>query len=204
MTPHPHGRRAALGLAALLLARPARAADALPAPVNGITFDEWTSANARLAAGRPLSEILGVLRVSEADWNAANKAFLAALTNGDPAGPVFARYGEVFARPEAGRFGRSGDTPKPAVFESAETYLRVQAEMTAAQEVGQDPVRVLQDRFGLTPYDYSQAGARWTQHLADTARTNPDGVRQWNAMREAALAEARARYASGGDKRDGN
>ena len=29
-------------------------ADEAPPPVQGITFDEWTSANARLAAGRPL------------------------------------------------------------------------------------------------------------------------------------------------------
>jgi len=205
MTGRARGRRAALAtLLILSLARTAAAqapaAGGLPAPVRGIAFEEWAAANARLAAGRPLPEVLAVLGASEADWAAADAAFLAALRAADPAGPVIARYGEAFARPDAGRFAGAGEAPKPAEIGSAEAYLRVQAELTAAGEVGLDPNAVLRDRFGLTPFDYARAGERWTRHMVDA---DPAGMRRWNAAREAALAEARRRYASGGDKRDG-
>jgi len=198
-------RRTVLGatLSLLIPATRARSAETMPPPVRGITFDEWTSANARLAAGRALRDVLAVLGASEADWNAANEAYLAALRTAEPGGPVMARYGEVFGSPNAGRFAGTGEAPKPAVIGTAEEFLRVQAELTAAGEVGQDPTQVLRERFNLTPLDYAEAGTRWTRHVADLAHADPRGLRAWNAMRETALAEARRRYASGGDKRDG-
>ena len=54
--------RPALAAIFLMLA-PAAFADDLPAPVNGITFEEWAAGNARLAVLRePIGEELQLLR----------------------------------------------------------------------------------------------------------------------------------------------
>jgi hypothetical protein len=45
----------------LVIAAYAQAQDALPPPVNGITFDEWAAGNARLANQQNLIDILNVL-----------------------------------------------------------------------------------------------------------------------------------------------
>jgi hypothetical protein len=161
--------RAALAAVFLILAPAAFAADALPAPVNGITFEEWAAGNARLANNQPMADMLKVLGVDEKTWNATHEAFLEELRKGDPAGYMYQRYGEIFADPAVGRFKTAADTPdirgKLATFED---YARVQAHLSVGSRAGDDPEKILREH-DLTVYEFSQETKPWVQAMAKAA-----------------------------------
>jgi hypothetical protein len=161
--------RLALAAVFLILAPAAFAGDDLPAPVNGITFEEWAAGNARLANNQPMAEMLKVLGVDEKTWNATNDAFLAELKKGDPAGPMYRRYAEVFADPAVGRFERAENTPevqgKLATFDD---YARVQAHLTVGSRAGDDPDKILKEH-DLTVYEFSQETKPWVRAMANAA-----------------------------------
>lgn len=153
----------------LIFAPAAVAADALPAPVNGITFEEWAAGNARLANNQPMADMLKVLGVDETTWNATNETFLDALKKGDPAGPIYRRYGEIFADPAVGRFKTAANTPaiagKLATFED---YANVQAHLSVGSRAGEDPQKILGEH-NLTVYEFSQETKPWIQAMAKAA-----------------------------------
>jgi hypothetical protein len=188
----PHSIRHVLAAIFLVMAFGAQAQDTLPPPVNGITFEEWAAANARLSNQQPLADVLKVLNVDEAKWNQSNQAFLDALKAGDPASHMFARYAEVFADPAVGRFSARSDTPqivgKLATFAD---YADVQADLTVSSEFGKDPQAVLK-AHNLTVYEFSQEAKPWVQRMAHAAGT--DEMEQMNQIREEFEAEYRERY----------
>lgn len=153
----------------LMLAPAAFAEDALPAPVNGISFEEWAAGNARLANNQAMGDMLKVLGVDEKTWNATNAAFLDELRKGDPAGPIYRRYAEVFADPAVGRFKTAKDTPKvKGKLASFDDYARVQAHMSVGSRAGDDPERILKEH-DLTVFEYSQEAKPWVQAMAKAA-----------------------------------
>ena len=164
-----HAIRPILAAAFLLLAPAAFAGDSLPAPINGITFEEWAAGNARLSNEQKLADVLKVLDIDEKTWNNTNTAFIEVLRKGDPAGYTFRRYAEVFADPAVGRFKGASDQPevkgKLATFED---YARVQAHMTVGSEAGQDPQAILKEH-DLTVYEYSQEAKPWVREIARAA-----------------------------------
>lgn len=176
----------------ILMASGAEAQNALPPPVNGITFEEWAAANARLSNQQPLDDILKALEVDEAKWKQSNQAFLAALKTGDPTSYMFARYAEVFANPAVGRFKGRNDQPKlTGKLETFEDYARVQADLTVSSEFGKDPQAVLREH-NLTVYEFSQEAAPWVRAMARLAGT--EEMERMNQIREEFEAEYRARY----------
>jgi hypothetical protein len=181
-----------LAAAFLVIAFGAHAQETLPPPVNGITFEEWAAGNARLSNQQPLADILAVLKVDEATWNATNQAFIKTLQEGDPASYTFKRYAEVFANPAAGRFKGRNDQPeiegKLATFED---YARVQAHLTVASEAGEDPEAVLKEH-NLTAYEFSQESGNWVRVMTKAAGT--DEMERMDNIREYFEAEYRARY----------
>jgi len=184
--------RHAAAAAFSLLALQAMAAGTLPAPVNGITFEEWAAGNARLADNQPLDGVLETLEVDEAQWNEANAAFTKAMQDGDPRSYTFQRYGEVFADPSVGRFEGKGGQPriegKLATFED---YARVQAHLTAATEAGVDPQEVLKEH-DLSVYEFSQETRPWVQRMA--AAAGSEELLEMLRVRKRYEAEYRKRY----------
>ena len=158
-------------LAALFLvfAHAAFAEDALPAPVNGISFEEWAAGNARLANNQAMGDVLKVLGVDETTWNATNTAFIEELRKGDPAGYMYRRYAEVFADPAVGRFKAAGDTPRiKGKLASFDDYARVQAHLSVGSRAGEDPEKILKEH-DLTVYEFSQEAKPWVQAMAKAA-----------------------------------
>lgn len=161
--------RPLLAILFLMVAPTAFAEDALPAPVNGISFEEWAAGNARLANNQPMGDVLKVLGVDEATWNATNTAFIEELKKGDPAGYMYRRYAEVFADPAVGRFKGAADTPViKGKLASFDDYARVQAHLSVGSRAGDDPDRILKEH-GLTVYEFSQEARPWVQAMAKAA-----------------------------------
>jgi hypothetical protein len=192
-----HSIRLAVAAVFLILAPAAFAADDLPTPVNGITFEEWAAGNARLANNQPLADMLKVLGVDEQAWNATNAAFLEELRKGDPAGPMYRRYGEIFADPAVGRFRQAKDTPaikgKLATFED---YARVQAHLSVGSRAGEDPQKILKEH-DLTVYEFSQETKPWVQAMAKAAGS--DRMEEMNIVMQHYTEVYQARYGVKGD-----
>lgn len=189
-------RRAAIATF-FFLSLHAYAGETLPSPINGITFDEWAAANARLADQKPKTEILKTLGVDASQWEETNAAFLEAFKKAGPGSPAFLRYAEVFANPAVGRFGELDDQPhvqgKLATYED---YARVQAHLTVASEAGEDPMTVLKEH-NLTAYEYSQETKRWMLERG-RATSDRNEVDRMNRLRAEFEAEYRERYGING------
>lgn len=185
---------AALAFAAFAFT--AQAEEALPPPVNGITFEEWAAGNARLANNQTLADILKTLNVDEAQWKQADAAFLQAFKERDPGSYTFTRYGEVFSDPAVGRFKGLGDQPEvKGKFATFEDYARVQAHLSVAVQAGVDPQEVLKEH-GLTVYEFSQEAGNWVKEMGRAAggEEGAGAIERMNRVRENFEAEYRARY----------
>lgn len=189
--------RLALTAVFLIFAPAALAADALPAPVNRITFEEWAAGNARLSNDQAMADMLKVLGVDEKTWNATNDAFLEELRKGDPAGYMYQRYGEIFANPAVGRFKTATDTPaikgKLATFED---YARVQAHLSVGSRAGDDPDKILKEH-DLTVYEFSQETRPWIQAMAKAAGS--DKMEEMDIVMQHYTEIYEARYGVKGD-----
>ncbi|MFV0475975.1 MAG: DUF6620 family protein [Pikeienuella sp.] len=183
-------RNAAAAALLLLTTAGAEAQETPPTPVNGVSFEEWTAGNARLADNRPLEEVLSILEIDEAQWNEAGETFMKVLSEGDPA--FITRYGEIFADPAVGRFADRDDNPKATGKLAAyEDYARVQAHLTVAAEAGVDPQQVLAEH-DLSVYEFSQESGDWIRQMGEAVQ---DGrIVEWNGIREDFEAEYRERY----------
>lgn len=189
---HAHPIRHAVAAALLLLAMQAQAQEGLPAPVNGITFEEWAAGNARLANNQPLDGVLKILKVDEGQWKQADAAFIEELKRRDPGSPTFMRYGEVFANPAVGRFANAGEQPQvEGKLATYDDYARLQADMSAGVKAGKDPQAILKE-YGLNTYQYSQESGKWVRMMATV--NDPAELERLAAIREKYQREARAKY----------
>lgn len=184
--------RLALAAIFLIMAPAAFAGDDLPAPINGITFEEWAAGNARLSNEQSMADVLKTLGVDEKTWNATNEAFIEELRTGDPASYMYRRYGEVFADPAVGRFKDLKDTPaikgKLATFED---FARVQAHLSVGSRAGEDPDKILKEH-DLTVYEFSQEAKPWVQAIARAAGSGT--MDELNVVMEHYNEVYRARY----------
>lgn len=188
--------RPALTAAFLVIAACASAQQSLPSPVNGITFDEWTAGNARLANQQPLADILKVLNVDEARWNQTNEAFINELKQGDPASYMYTHYSEVFANPSVGRFKGRNDQPEiEAKLATFDDYARVQADLTVSSEFGKDPQEILK-AHNLTVYEFSQEAGNWVRVMAKAAAAGQ--TEEMDETMRKYEAEYREKYKNGG------
>ena len=176
-----------------LLALPALTAGLLPAPVNGITVEDWAAGNARLAHNQPLKSVLDTLEVNEAKWEEASVAFTEALKEGDPRSYLFQRYGEVFANPSVGRYaGKDGQPRTQGKLATFEDYASLQAHLGVAAEAGREPADILKEH-GLTVYEFSQEARHWVAEMERAAGGN-GGYERMIRIREQFDAQYRQRY----------
>ena len=156
----------------LLLATAVQSAS-LPEPVNGVTFEEWASANGRIADHQDKNEVLAVLGLNKAAFEAVDVAFTEVLKTSSPDSEVFRVYGEAFGDPNRGRFAATQPVDIDGKLATLEDYAKVQGHMQAATELKIDPATVLKEH-DLTPYEYSQEAGRWVRVMAMQAAKGGD------------------------------
>ncbi len=131
------------------------------APVEGISFDDWAKANAQLASGKTVEEIIKTLGVDRPRWDRANEEWLARLKN-DKTFTLSMKYSSIFNGTAAGNL-----PPKKEFTESTypiEKYAEVTVAMEFLGKQGRDAQDVLKD-FGLTVADYSNLGSFYTKKI---------------------------------------
>lgn len=171
----------------------AASAQGVPAPVHGVTFEEWASAAARLSNKTNENEIFKILSIDKGQFDEINQTFSQALKN-DREFKLITYYGKAFSNLNAGRFAASTieTQRKLATFDD---YARVTGHMEAATDAGIDPQKVLEEH-GLTVFEYSQDGAYWIGQLREKSMSgNSDTVSDWSGGIARHKAEYAARYA---------
>ncbi len=131
------------------------------APVEGIEFEDWARANASLASGKPIEDIITGLGVDRPRWDRANEEWLARLKN-DKTFTLSIKYSSIFNKNAA------GNLPQKKNFNNQtyplEKYVEVMVAMDYLGRQGRDAQDVLKD-FGLTVADYSNLGSYYTKKI---------------------------------------
>ncbi len=171
-----------LGLSLLLsasLALPVLA-ETLPAPVNGVTFEEWASANGRIANNQDKAKVIAVLGLNNAAYEAVDVAFTEALKTSGSNGGIMRVFGEAFGDPNRGRFAATEQVDIEGKLATLDDYARVQGHLQAATQLKIDPAAVLEEH-NLTPYEYSQEAGRWVRVIAMEAKKDSSNTIKYNA-----------------------
>ena len=167
-------------------------AQEVPAPIHGVSFEEWAAANARLANHEDKQKVLEVLAIDDNAFEEINRDFGEALKN-DKDYKLIALYGEAFSKPNSGRFA-SGAEPvsKERKLKTFDDYARVEGHLQAATKAGIDPQQVLSEH-GLNVYRFSQDSAYWVGKLREYGMAGDhDAILNWHAT----LARYKAQYAA--------
>nr|MDX8314721.1 hypothetical protein [Agrobacterium rosae] len=156
-------------------------AEPLPAPVNGVTFEEWASANGRIANEQDPKDVIAVLDIDERTFEQINLSFIEALKNADTAGDTMRVYGEAFGDPNRGRFSKTEKVQIEGKLATFDDYARLQGHMEASGELGITPQQVL-DEHNLTPYEYAEESKRWMGRLVAEASKEhgADATAKWH------------------------
>lgn len=172
------------------------AADEIPPPVHGVSFEAWAAASARLANNQDRTEVLKTLSIDDATFEEVNERFLDALRE-DKDLKLTSRYGEAFSKADAALFAETtGSVTRERKLLTFDDYARVQGHLEAAASYpGFDPQAVLAEH-GLTVYEFSEDAGYWVQKLREqTLAGDGAAIRDWNETLARRKAEYATRYA---------
>ena len=172
---------------------------------HGVDFIDWAAANANLAFGKTVAEVVKTLGVEEPLWEAASEKWnerLVELMTENP--EVASIYGEIFQNPAVGAFAKTQDSPG----DSANTRLadidldkfaEIQAHVEVASEQGVDMQAVMRDAYGITVGEFAQLQMKFMQ--PPVAPTESTALRDYLTHIEAVKARVRpgfeAKYGGG-------
>src|SRR5690606_28682485 len=112
------------------------------APVEGVDLDRWAAAQARVASGGQLDEILATLGIDQACWDRVSAEWNARMAR-DTTATIATAYGKAFSSSGQGQFGGAaaagaaamtggsvqGEAPIPL-----ERYVEIQEAQSAAAQ----------------------------------------------------------------------
>ncbi|MCB0725742.1 MAG: hypothetical protein KDC73_13695 [Ignavibacteriae bacterium] len=128
-------------------------------PVEGMEFEDWAKANARLASGVKTEDLVKDLAMDVPKWDRINTEWLTRMSN-DKTYTLSMRYAKHF------NSNASGNLPNKISEDTYpfEKYVQVIAAMDILCQKGRDAQDVLKD-FGLTTSDYSNLSSFWTKKI---------------------------------------
>ena len=167
-------------------------------PVHGITLEDWAAANAKLASGAELDDILRVLGLEKPQWDEINAVWLARMS-ADTTFSIVTLYGSAFTNSNIGKFagadlGSAPDSPNKALAkESLALYAEIFCAQSTAYQFGMDGSQYVKDQWGLTLGDWAEIGAHWNPVMRDDMqmmREYSDLMDTYNAKYQAQFAAA--------------
>jgi hypothetical protein len=150
-------------------------------PVEGVSLQTWAQAQARLASGGDVNQIIGQLGVDRAKWDRVSAEWMARMSR-DTTATIATEYGKAFSTSGQGQFagaaaqgvagmGNVGatDAQQPPI--TLEQWVEIQEAMGAAATQGRDANAVLA-QYGMNAMAWSNAGAWWSTHFSQNAMKN--------------------------------
>lgn len=127
-------------------------------PVEGISLDQWASANAKLASGGNSDEVCKSLGIDAPKWDRVNQEWLTRMKN-DTSFTISTKYAAAFNQSASGNLGSgSGISADSYPFEK---YIEAMVAQDVLGKQGRDAQDVLKD-FGMTVSDYSNVSSYWS------------------------------------------
>jgi len=137
---------------------------------HGVTFRDYATASANLAAGMSLEKVCEVLGIEEPIWAEVQEYFINNLSKLEPGGEEIMFYSTVFTNPKQGKFanveGAAGGVEEVLEkYPEWSDFLKMQAYGTEADAVG---IEIdYEKEFGITITQYSQLGLHWSAYYKE-------------------------------------
>jgi len=127
-------------------------------PFEGITLEQWASANAKLASGGKTEDVIKDLGVDMPKWDRVNNEWLTRMKN-DTTFTISTKYAAAFTSSASGNLG--GGSAINADSFPFEKYVECMVAQDVLGKQGRDAQDVLKD-FGMTVADYSNVASFWS------------------------------------------
>jgi hypothetical protein len=149
-------------------------------PVEGVSLDAWAGAQAKVANGGDVNQIIAGLGIDKAKWDRVSAEWNARMSR-DTTASIATAYGKAFMASGEGSFGgaaaagaaamsgaqlNEADAPIPF-----ERYVEVEQAQACGVAQGKDAASILKS-FGLTPMSWGQVGGWWSQYISQNAMRN--------------------------------
>ncbi|MHA7060026.1 DUF6620 family protein [Aquimarina sp. M1] len=149
-------------------------------PINGIDMETWAAANAKIAGGMDLEEVLKVVGTEKPIWDKVSADWTARMSQ-DTTFAISKVYGDAFMNSDIGKFATSGTDQKTEpnttegesaldkVSEDFELYIKIMCHQNMGATQGKDAASILNE-YGLSVTDWSTVGAQWATKMATDTR----------------------------------
>ncbi len=146
-------------------------------PINGIDMETWAAANAKIAGGMDLEEVLKIVGTEKPIWDEVSAEWTARMSQ-DTTFAISKVYGDAFMNSNIGKFANAeskqeseagSSTGNNDIYEDFELYVKVMCHQNMGAAQGKDAASILQE-YGLTVTDWSSVGMHWTTKMATDTR----------------------------------
>lgn len=127
-------------------------------PVEGVTLEDWASANAKMVSGSTVDDITKLLGIDAPKWDRVNEEWLTRMKN-DTSFTISTKYAAAFNQSASGNLGKGSAVAAESI--SFEKYIESMVAQDVLGKQGRDAQDVLKD-FGMTVADYSNVSSYWT------------------------------------------
>ncbi len=127
-------------------------------PVEGVTLEDWSTANAKMVSGSTKDEICKLLGIDAPKWDRVNEEWLTRMKN-DTSFTISTKYAAAFNQSASGNLGKGSASAAESI--SFEKYIESMVAQDVLGKQGRDAQDVLKD-FGMTVADYSNVSSYWT------------------------------------------
>jgi hypothetical protein len=140
-------------------------------PIKGVSMEDWAAANAKIAGGMPLDEVLKILGVEKPVWDAVSGEWMARMSQ-DTTFAISKVYGDAFANSNIGKFagagGASGSADSNTMVEKVKNdfdlYIKIMCHQNMASAQGIDAGSILK-QYELTAGDWGVIGMHWAPQM---------------------------------------
>ncbi len=171
-------------------------------PVEGISLEQWAHAQAGVAGGGDVDQIIAGLGIDRAHWDRVSAEWNDRMSR-DTTATIATAYGQAFSTAGQGQYagaaaetagamapgGDVGDEPPVPL----DRYVEIMVAQSAAADQGRDANEVLA-QFGMNAMEWGQIGGWWGQRIARHGME--DGGALLNEFNEA-QAKYEAQYGAG-------
>jgi hypothetical protein len=154
-------------------------------PINGVSLDDWAAANAKIAGGMPVKDVLKVLNIEKPSWDEVSAEWMARMSQ-DSTFAISKVYGDAFVNPNIGKFASSVNQAASSSSPSSEKvkndldlYIKIMCHQNIGSTQGIDAATILK-MYDLSALDWSMISSHWGPQLAGNLE---------NAMKMSSLME---------------
>jgi hypothetical protein len=174
------------------------------APFEGVSLQEWAAAQARVAGGGDVDEIIADMGIDREKWDRVSAEWNARMSR-DTTATIAMEYGKAFSGAGQGAYGGAaaagaaamtpgGDVDEADAPIPFEQWVELEVAQSKGVEQGRDANDVLAS-FGLNALAWSNASAWWSVYFNRHAMEDGQALlHRYNELRE----QFEAQYSAGG------